>query len=90
MNSIIIAGFGLLLFFVGASLFFVYRQGLKDGLAVKEGKAVEPIHIPSPVRILRWRREAKAAEAKKAQEDRIAKGMANIFSYDGKPQEVSK
>lgn len=70
------------LLFLCPSLLWAYRKGLKDGLAINNGaKTVEPIR--SPARIISDRREAKE---KKADNDLIAQGMANIFGYTGDPQ----
>jgi len=67
-------------FFTGV---WLYRRGLKDGLALNKGApTIEP--IPSPVQIIEQRREVKAT---KQQEDLIATGIANLFSYQGKPQQ---
>jgi len=77
---------GLVLFFLCPSLFFVYRLGLKDGLAIQHGaKTIEP--IPTPIEYIEKRREAKEI---KEQEAELADGLANLFAYNGKPQEVSK
>lgn len=70
------------LLFLCPSLLWAYRKGLKDGLAIQNGaKTIEPIR--SPVQIMEQRREAKET---KAQEDLLAQGLRNIFSYTGDAQ----
>jgi len=74
---------GIVLLFLCPSLWFAYRQGLKDGLAIREGaKTIEP--IPTPVEYIEKRREAKEV---KRQEDLFATGLNNLMAYTGKPQE---
>ncbi len=73
---------GVILLFLCPSLWFAYRQGLRDGLAIREGaKTIAP--IPTPVQIIEKRKEAKEA---KRQEDLFVEGFNNLMSYDGKPQ----
>lgn len=74
---------GLVLFFLCPSLFLIYRLGLKDGLAIQHGaKTIEP--ITTPIEYIEKRKEAKEV---KAQEAELADGLANLFAYDGKPQQ---
>jgi hypothetical protein len=72
--------FGLCFFIVPM---WAYRQGLRDGLAIQNGaKTIEP--IPTPIEYVEKRKEAKEV---KAQEAELADGLANLFAYDGKPQQ---
>ena len=65
---------------------WIYRRGLKDGLALRDNKPIEP--IKTPVRAFNEVREAKEA---KAEEDIQAQFMSNLFGYLGEPQkEVDK
>lgn len=59
-----------------------YRRGLKDGLALKDNKPIEP--IKSPVAVIKEHAEAKEA---KEEEDIQSKFMENLFGYDGSKQE---
>jgi hypothetical protein len=65
---------------------WAYRRGLKDGLALKDNKPIEP--IKTPVQVIHERTEAKEiSEAEKAQ----AQYVTNLFEYDGNKQdEVTK
>lgn len=80
----IVAGivFGLCFFIVPV---WAYRKGLKDGLAVSQGRAIEP--IKNPVQVVQ---ENRAARHTKAEQDRFREGLNNLLSYDGSPQEVKK
>lgn len=62
---------------------WAYRKGLKDGLAVGQGKAMEP--IKTPVKIIQEHREAKQA---KEEQDLFRDGLANILAYEGIAQKV--
>lgn len=62
-----------------------YRRGLKDGLAVKDNKPIEP--IKTPVAVLNERTEAKeVSESEKIQ----SQFMTNLFGYDGSKQDEVK
>lgn len=66
----------------GLGLFIVplwsYRRGLQDGLAIREGKPVEPLNLP----------KLPVTKKEETLPDPVAEGIANIFSYDGTPQEI--
>lgn len=74
---------------IGVCLFFIpvwfYRRGLKDGLALNQGKPIEPIQNPVQAVIKHVETRKESAEVKKAN-DEIAEGLANIMSYTGEPQ----
>jgi hypothetical protein len=70
--------FGLVFFLIPL---MAYRKGIQDGLDVGKGKSLEP--IKGPIAAIQEHKEIKTT---KAQEDKIAEGIANIFSYDGKPR----
>lgn len=58
-----------------------YRRGIKDGLALKDNKPIEP--IKTPVSVINEHVQAKEInEAEKIQ----AQCMSNLFSYTGEPQ----
>lgn len=59
-----------------------YRRGIKDGLALKDNKPIEP--IKTPVSVINEIVQAK--EVNKA-EDIQAKFRANLFGYDGSKQD---
>lgn len=69
--------FGLCLFLLPI---LAYERGVRMGMRMSKG--IEPAPVRSPTEIIEQRKEAKEA---KIQDDKIAEGMANIFSYDGKP-----
>jgi hypothetical protein len=81
---------GLLLGIVTAVLFsclflWAYRRGLKDGLALKDNKPIEP--IKTPVQVIHERTEAKqVSEEEKTQ----SQFMTNLFGYDGNTQKEVK
>lgn len=62
--------------------FWAYRRGLKDGLALKDNKPIEP--IKSPVAVIQ--EHAQAKEVNKAEEIE-SQFMTNLFGYDGTKQE---
>ena len=66
--------------------FWAYRRGIKDGLALRDNKPIEP--IKTPVAVIREHTETKeASEVEKVQ----AQFMTNLFGYDGSKQdEVNK
>jgi hypothetical protein len=67
-------------------LLWSYRRGLKDGLALKDNKPIEPIKTP----VSAFKEVMQAKETKEA-ENTQAQFMTNLFGYDGSPQkEVSK
>lgn len=72
---------------LGLCLFIIpmwsYRRGLKDGLAINQGKTPEP--IKTPVAAVKNHYTAKKS---KEEEDKVTQGLQNILSYDGSPQEV--
>ena len=73
---------GVILLFLCPSLWFAYRQGLKDGLAVREGaKTIEP--IPTPIEYVQQKKEAKKI---KHESDKVTEGWNNIMNFDGTPQ----
>ncbi len=74
--------FGLCFFIIPL---WAYRKGLKDGLNVTQGRAIEP--IKTPLKLIEQHKEAKVT---KAENDRIAQGLANLFAYDGTPQKGSE
>jgi hypothetical protein len=76
----------LILGIVAAVLFsclflWSYRRGLKDGLALKDNKPIEP--IKTPVAVIHERTEAK--EISKEEKEQ-AQFMTNLFGYTGEPQ----
>lgn len=78
---------------IGVCFFFVpiwcYRRGLKDGLALTQGKPIEPIQ--NPIQAVTEYRERKVEQKEaKAVNDSISEGMANIMSYTGDPQKAKE
>ncbi|OUS72987.1 hypothetical protein B1748_23550 [Paenibacillus sp. MY03] len=74
--------FGLCLFILPL---WAYRRGLKDGLALNQGKTIEPIANPvqavqSHIQRSHESKETKAANA------HMMEGLANLMAYDGTPQ----
>ncbi len=62
-----------------------YRRGLKDGLALKDNKPIDP--IKTPVQAIHEVIQAKElSEAEKIQ----AQFMSNLFGYDGSSQKEVK
>lgn len=76
---------------IGLCLFnlWSYRRGLKDGLALNQGKPIE--HIQNPVQAVQShmdkRHEQKIA---KDEESKLAEGLANMMAYDGTPQKAKE
>jgi len=68
---------------VGFSIFglWLYRRGIKDGLALRDNKPIEP--IKTPVQVVRERIQAQ--ETKK-ETDKMMMGLQNLLSYTGDPQ----
>lgn len=64
---------------------WAYRRGLKDGLALKDNKPIEP--IKTPVSVIHERTEAK--EASKEEKEQ-AQFMNNLFGYTGEVQKGVK
>lgn len=58
-----------------------YRRGLKDGLALKDNKPIEP--IKTPVAVIQEHTQAKEV---KDEENTQTQFMSNLFGYDGSPQ----
>lgn len=79
--------FGLCLFILPL---WAYRRGLKDGLALNQGKkAIEP--IKSPVQAIAEHRERQVEKKEtKAANDAVSIGLMNLMSYDGTPQPLPK
>lgn len=61
---------------------WAYRRGLKDGLAINQGKSIEP--IKTPIQMIEQHKEQKKTQK---QEDYLAQGVSNIMSYVGDVQE---
>lgn len=72
--------FGLCLFNLWA-----YRRGLKDGLALNQGKPIEPIQNPVTA-FVEYREQRQEKKEVKASNDALSEGLANLMSYDGTPQ----
>ena len=66
-----------------------YRRGLNDGLALIQGKSIEPIQTPVQAFTAHVERKAEGKKASKA-DDELARGLANLMSYDGSPQPQPK
>ena len=64
---------------------WAYRRGIKDGLALKDNKPIEP--IKSPVSVIKEVRQAKETKVK---EDTDLQFMTNLFGYSGERQEEVK
>lgn len=81
--------FQILSVVLGLAFFIVplwaYRRGLKDGLAINQGKSIEPIQ--NPVQAVTKHYEQKKG---KGEEDKMMQGLTNIMSYDGNPQKVGE
>ena len=78
---------------IGVCFFIVplwaYRRGLKDGLALSQGKPIEPIQNPLQAVVSHVERKQEQKEAKIA-EDKLAEGLSNLMSYDGTPQKEAE
>lgn len=72
------AALGLLFSIFGV---WAYERGLRAGM--RQTRGIEPEPIKGPVTVIAERKQAKVA---KAETDRLAEGMRNIFSYNGDPQ----
>lgn len=80
--AIIGIAFGLCLFILPL---WAYRRGLKDGIALNQGKSIAPIQTPVQAFTQHVERKQEKKEAK-AQEDAMTTGLANLMAYDGNPQ----
>ena len=64
---------------IGLCFFIVpmwaYRRGIKDGIALIKGKAIQPIQ--TPIQAVKKHTEAKADDKKQQEE-----GIQNIMNYD--------
>lgn len=78
--------FGLCLFILPL---WAYRRGLNDGLALNQGKSIEPIKSPVAV-VQKHMDERTQTKEAKAANDAIAQGLANLMAYDGSAQEQPK
>ena len=58
-----------------ACCIIAYRLGLRDGKAMQEGRAPDPIELP--------KKKSKLSKEKKQQQDRLEKIIKNIEAYDG-------
>ncbi len=65
----------------GAAFFYVYRRGLKDGLALKDNKPLPA--IKTPVRIIE---EIKENQEIKKESDDFSQELEYLLTYDGTPQ----
>jgi hypothetical protein len=78
---------------IGVCFFFVpiwcYRRGLKDGIALNQGKPIEPIKTPVQAYEARVERKQEKKEAKEA-DDAMSEGLANLMAYDGTPQKAKE
>jgi len=54
---------------------FAYRMGLRDGKAMQEGRAPDPIELP--------KKKQKISKEKKQAQDRLEKIIKNLEAYDG-------
>ena len=59
--------------------FYSYRQGLKDGLAIKKDEPIKETPIKETITNIFKPKEA-------VEVDEIARGWENLMSYDGTPQ----
>jgi len=78
VELIVGAVFGLCFFIVPL---WSYRRGLKDGLALKDNKPIEP--IKTPLAVMSERTQAKEA---KETENEQAQFISNLFGYSGEKQ----
>jgi len=65
--------------------FWAYRRGIKDGIALNKGKAIQPIQ--TPIQAVKKHTEAKKADKKQQEE---SQGLQNIMNYDPFAKEVTK
>ena len=63
--------------------FWAYRRGIKDGIALNNGKAIQPIQ--TPIQAVKKHTEAKTDDKKQQEE-----GIQNIMNYDPFAKEVTK
>lgn len=77
------AGFSLLFVFM---CLFCFKTGYNAGQAVAQGKPIEPL-IANPIEYIERRAEVKKTQK---ENDVIAKGISNLFTYDGSPQKGSE
>lgn len=64
---------------------WAYRRGLKDGLALNQGKPIEPIQNPISAIVKHVEAAAEKKEIKTAN-DLMSQGLANMIAYDGTDQ----
>lgn len=81
-SALIVAAVGIVAFFTSL---WAYRRGLKDGLAINQGKTIEPIKTP-----IATVKTHMASKVNKQEDALINEGWNNIFTYDGKPQKVGE
>jgi hypothetical protein len=62
-----------------------YRRGLQDGIAISQGKPLEP--FKGPIKVIQEHKEQKIIKEK---QDKQRQGILNILAYDGRPQEGEK
>jgi hypothetical protein len=74
--------FGLCLFILPL---WAYRRGLKDGLALNQGKPIEPIQNPVKTVMQYVETRAEKKETKEAN-NALQEGFNNLMSYDGSDQ----
>jgi hypothetical protein len=60
---------------------WLYRRGLKDGLALNNNKPIEP--IKTPVAVIQ---EVKKAKAASEIEEKTAQYLENLLNYTGETQ----
>lgn len=65
---------------------WAYRRGLKDGLALNQGKPIEPIQNPIKSLIEYREKQTEKKEVKQANSAQL-EGFANLMSYTGDSQE---
>lgn len=78
ITNILVAIICMVAFFTS---FWAYRRGIKDGLALRDSKPIEP--IKSPVSVINEVRQVKEASK---EEDIQSQFMTNLFGYSGEPQ----
>lgn len=64
--------------------FFIYRQGVKDGMGMKDG--IKP-KLPNPVAYVN---EIKEAKQTKEAEEEMSSAFDNLMSYNGDKQKVGE
>jgi hypothetical protein len=64
---------------------WAYRRGLKDGLALRDNKPIEP--IKTPVQVIHERTEAKEISKEEEKQELY---MTNLFGYTGEKQDEVK